>query len=96
MLKKQDTRNLKLRMIIEETMQSLGGPQQIEVKISHCYREANQVADGLAKYATTLEEGRYFHNFQQLPGKAKGPFQLVKWQLPSFRSKYEKGNFFVS
>lgn len=75
-LKKEDTRNLKLRMVIEETMQILG---QAEVKISHCYREGNQVADGLSKYATTLEEGRYFHNFQQLPGKAKGPFQLVKW-----------------
>lgn len=82
-----------MRNIIEEIIQIL---DQIRVKVSQWYREANQVAYALAKHATTLDNGTFHDRLQQLPGGAKGPFQLDKLQLPSFRSRYDKANFFVS
>lgn len=83
MLRNRLTSNLLLRNIIENTLQIL---DQATIRISHCYREANQVADYLAKLAGTLTEGAVYHSFQQLPGKAKGPLLMDN----------DKANFFVS
>lgn len=93
MLKDKVTNDMKLRSLIEDTSQIFN---QATIKIAHCYREANQVADGLAKLATTLEEVSFYHTFQQLPEMVKGPFQLDKCQMPSIRLRYDKANFFIS
>ncbi|XP_075092299.1 uncharacterized protein LOC142172551 [Nicotiana tabacum] len=66
------------------------------IDIVHCYREANQLADSLAKMASKAQSGAFFFSGQQLPKAAKGPFQLDKSQIPSIRIKYDKANFFVS
>lgn len=91
MLQNRKKQNAKMRKIIKEIIQIL---DQNRVKVSHYYREANQVADALAKHATTLDNATFYERLQQLPGVAKGPFQLDKWKLPSFRSRYDKGQFF--
>ena len=49
-LEEKDTNNLKLKNIIKRTVNAMEGA---EVSISHCYREANQVADFLAKLASS-------------------------------------------
>lgn len=45
-----------------------------DVKISHCYREANQEADFLAKQASSGGNGTFYYSFQQLPKEVKGLF----------------------
>ncbi|KAG5577086.1 hypothetical protein H5410_057220 [Solanum commersonii] len=38
-----------------------------------------------------------FNSAAPIPRHVKGPYQLDKWKLPSFRtSMYDKANFFVS
>ncbi|XP_070022747.1 uncharacterized protein [Nicotiana sylvestris] len=65
------------------------------ININHCYREANQLADRLAKLANKAQNGAFFFSSQQLPKAAKGPFLLDKSQVPSIRIKYDKANFFL-
>ncbi|KAH0649965.1 hypothetical protein KY284_029877 [Solanum tuberosum] len=93
MLKEKDTNNLKLKNIIKRIVNAMEGA---EVSISHCYREANQVAGFLAKLASSSGNGTFYFSYQQLPKEAKGLFQLDRWQLPCIRRKYDKCNFFVS
>ncbi|XP_070050170.1 uncharacterized protein [Nicotiana tomentosiformis] len=64
--------------------------------INHCFREANQVAYWFAKEATTSTECIIHTDFRQFPRATKGPFFMDMWQVPSFRIRYEKSNFFVS
>lgn len=93
MIKEEDTTNLKLRRIITYTSQLM---KTAEVTISHCYREANQVAYFLAKMASMSGNSTFYYSFQQLPKEVKGVFQLDKCQLSSIRRRYDKCNFFVS
>ncbi|KAH0644413.1 hypothetical protein KY284_032297 [Solanum tuberosum] len=93
MLEEKDTNNLKLKNIIKRTVNTMEGE---EVSISHCYREANQVADFLAKLASSSGNGTFYFSYQQLSKEAKGLFQLDRWQLPCIRRRYDKYNFFVS
>lgn len=93
MLLDRSTNNLNMKRLIEDIVDMMS---QVEVNISHCYREANQVADMLAKNAATSGITAFFFSFQQLPENVKGPFQLDKWQLHRFRTRYDKANFFVS
>ncbi|KAK4722553.1 hypothetical protein R3W88_012786 [Solanum pinnatisectum] len=93
MLQEKDTNNVKLKNIIKRTVNAMEGA---EVSISHCYREANQVADFLAKLASSSGNGTFYFSYQQLPKEAKGLFQLDRWQLPCIRRRYDKCNFFVS
>ncbi|XP_019237530.1 PREDICTED: uncharacterized protein LOC109217719 [Nicotiana attenuata] len=93
MLNERYTDNLHLKDLIDEITRIM---HNVEINIAHYFREANQVADTLAKNAAKNGSSGYYYTFQQLPGNAKGPFQLDKWQLPSFRIRYDKANFFVS
>ncbi|WMV56118.1 hypothetical protein MTR67_049503 [Solanum verrucosum] len=54
MLEEKDTNNVKLKSIIKRTVNAMEGA---EVSISHCYREANQVADFLPKLASSSGNG---------------------------------------
>ncbi|XP_059306178.1 uncharacterized protein LOC132057561 [Lycium ferocissimum] len=67
--------NLKLKHIINSTIKSFSGA---DVTIKHCYREANQVANFLAKLAFTSGTRSLYPSLQHLPREAKGLFQLDK------------------
>lgn len=69
---------------------------QANISPVHCFREANKVADSLAKLATTNSEAKLYLSFQQLSKGTKGSFVLGKHQIPTVRLKYDKANFFVS
>ncbi|XP_060190450.1 uncharacterized protein LOC132619619 [Lycium barbarum] len=69
---------------------------QANIKVEHCFREANRVADYLAKNAAGSQNFTLYDSYQQLPVGAKGLFQLDKSQMPSIRIKYDKASFFVS
>jgi len=69
MLEEKGTNNLKLKNIIKRIVNAMEGA---EVSISHCYREANQVADFLAKLASSSGNGTFYFSYQQLPKEAKG------------------------
>ncbi|XP_075084982.1 uncharacterized protein LOC142168225 [Nicotiana tabacum] len=75
MLAEGDTNNVKIKMVIDKASYIV---KQARVNVKHCFREGNQVADCLAKLATTTNQRRLFHSFQQMPNSAKGPFLLDK------------------
>ncbi|OIT05588.1 hypothetical protein A4A49_54237 [Nicotiana attenuata] len=60
-----------LSQCVEEIKDSL---QIHQYKIQHCYREANSVADVLAKAASNLQNGDtvFFYNWKDLPRDARG------------------------
>nr|XP_033513221.1 uncharacterized protein LOC117277902 [Nicotiana tomentosiformis] len=93
MLKEGDTNNYRLKKIIKDTSHIMN---QANITPVHCFREANEVADSLAKLATTNSEAKVYLSFQQLPKGTKGSFVLDKHLMPTVRLKYDKGNFFVS
>nr|XP_009769714.1 PREDICTED: uncharacterized protein LOC104220529 [Nicotiana sylvestris] len=92
-LTNQSTNNLKLQHIINGTTTMLDNTVSC---ISHCLTEANQIADLLAKLASTSGNRTLYHSHNNFPKEAKGLIQLDKWQIPTFRRRYEKCNFFVS
>lgn len=53
--------------------------------IIHVYREANQVADSLADFATTQAENRVFFTHHELPSRAKAYALADAAALPNFR-----------
>lgn len=67
------TNKQKLRRWLKISLQILN---QDEAYVNHCNREVNQVADCLANFARSINEGIIFHSFQWLPTHDKGPFQL--------------------
>lgn len=73
MLNEGKTSSFKLNKIIEETTSMLS---QARVKVTHCYREANCLADWMAKMATSSQESHIYHSIQQLPQGAKGPLLM--------------------
>ncbi|KAG5582985.1 hypothetical protein H5410_053612 [Solanum commersonii] len=52
--------------------------KQANVKATHYFREANDVADHLVKLAMNSQKNSSFDSFQHLPARAKGPFYLDK------------------
>ncbi|KAJ8550152.1 hypothetical protein K7X08_033859 [Anisodus acutangulus] len=83
--------NYNLNMIIKEIKQM---KIQANIKVEHCFREANKVADYLAKHVVSSQRETFYDSYQQLSVGAKGPFQLNKSQIPSVRIQYDKANFF--
>lgn len=93
MISNGDTNNLKLKRLIGDIVHITS---QVDVQVMHCFREANQVADYLAKLASQSRNSTSFTSFNQLPREVKGLFQLDRWQLPSIRRRFDQANFFVS
>lgn len=69
MLKNRNTNNLKIKMIIDRTINIIEIPK---VTVKHSFKEKNQVADSLAKLAATTIQSLICHTYQQLPKNAKG------------------------
>lgn len=70
MLKNKKASNFRLNKIIQDTTELL---RQATVKLTHCYREANQLADWLAKLAMDSQADNMYFSAQQLPKGAKAP-----------------------
>jgi len=83
MIKNRGTNNLKLKTIIEDIVQIMNN---MNCSIEHCFREANQVADGLAKFGAINEESHIFQNWQQIPNSSKGAYHLDKAQSRAAQS----------
>lgn len=75
MLKNNHTQHYKSRRTMKEISQYMN---PANITPTHCYREANQVADFLAKYATSAMEDNIYLSFNQMPRGAKGPFLFGK------------------
>ncbi|XP_075106952.1 uncharacterized protein LOC142179950 [Nicotiana tabacum] len=71
MLIARNTDNLYLKGLIEDITTLMN---HVEVNIAHCFKEANQVADMLAKNTAKSGNNGFYYTFQQLPGNVKGPF----------------------
>ncbi|KAK6796465.1 hypothetical protein RDI58_004166 [Solanum bulbocastanum] len=93
MLKEKKASSFRLNRIIEATSSIL---DLASIKFEHCYREANQLADWLAKMAVNSQTSNIYLSAQQLPKAAKGLLIMDKRQVPSIRSKVDKEIFFVS
>ena len=55
------------------------------VSITHCFREANQVADILSNVGCDEGYDRTYHHLSELPTHARGAFRLDRLGLPSLR-----------
>ncbi|XP_060202921.1 uncharacterized protein LOC132631356 [Lycium barbarum] len=75
--------------IIENTKAKMA---HINISIKHCFREGNEVADALAKYATQIQVPRIFLNEGDLPTEARGPLRMNKLDFPSFRRRVKKNS----
>jgi len=75
MLRNKSTNNMKIKHIADRITNFLIGTNH---HFSHCFREANQVADFLAKNASSSGNSIFYHSFQELPRAAKGLFKLDK------------------
>ncbi|OIT32912.1 putative ribonuclease h protein, partial [Nicotiana attenuata] len=58
--------------------------------VIHCYREANMVADSLAKFGAIEDASRIFSQINELPRHVKGAFILDKIGMPNFRIRSQK------
>ncbi|KAK4718670.1 hypothetical protein R3W88_017008 [Solanum pinnatisectum] len=87
MLSNKSTNNMKIKHIVDRITNLLTYTNH---HFSHFFREANHVADFLAKKASSSGNSTFYHSFQELPSEAKGLFQLNKWQLPTIRRRFGK------
>lgn len=63
-LHKESATNYKLSQIVNKIREAINN---FNIQISHCYREANQLADCLAKMAGNTQQPSYFYSIHQLP-----------------------------
>lgn len=70
--------------VIEDTLELM---QQKTVKLSHTFREGNQLADYLANYAMEQVGKSQFWGFGQLPSLARRICNIDKQQIPAIRIK---------
>ncbi|XP_070043193.1 uncharacterized protein [Nicotiana tomentosiformis] len=92
-LRKDSNTNYKLSHIVIKIKETIS---MLNIQINHCYREANQLLDSLAKRAVETQQPSHFYSSHQLSRQAKGLLLLDKDQIPCIRNKYDKANFFVS
>ncbi|XP_059310860.1 uncharacterized protein LOC132062277 [Lycium ferocissimum] len=64
--------------------------RQVNVSLSHCFRESNQVADKLASLSHNFSETKEYQNFAALPAEVKGLLNTDRWSLPVFRISNKK------
>ena len=69
---------------VQEELQALQG---LEWTVAHCYREANQVADALAKVGAWSEDVVLYASQSELPRLARGALGLDRSQTPVIRKQ---------
>ncbi|XP_059294552.1 uncharacterized protein LOC132047541 [Lycium ferocissimum] len=85
MLKGNTTEPWRIRKTIEAAQRII---QQKQIKVQHCYKEANAVADNLAKRAAlNVAEDSIFLHEDELPENSRGPLRMDLLHLASFRLK---------
>ncbi|OIT30805.1 hypothetical protein A4A49_52583 [Nicotiana attenuata] len=60
------------------------------IKIKHCYREGNEVADALSKHPATLMQLVIFLHETDLPSEARKAMTMDIMQIPNFRIRLRK------
>lgn len=63
---------------------------QLNIHISHIYREANQLADFMEKIAIEHEQSIQHDEFNQLPSTGRKIINIDKQQIPVIRVKTRK------
>lgn len=58
--------------------------------LSHCYREANKVADLLASLGYDNTNDVVYETFAYLPTRVKGLMNLDRWEMTNFRTMKKK------
>ncbi|XP_018633360.1 uncharacterized protein [Nicotiana tomentosiformis] len=61
--------------------------------VTHCYREANRVADALAKEGSERTSTKWYFSAHELPSQARGLCFMDKDKLASFRIRASKTTF---
>ncbi|WMV19749.1 hypothetical protein MTR67_013134 [Solanum verrucosum] len=74
LIKQGHSSNIFLKPIIDDIKEMV---KDANMEVSHCYRESNQVADGLSKFATTLNEPKFINQYHDLPQDSKGLITLT-------------------
>ena len=67
--------NMKLKKVVDN-IKSI--KNRIGIQVTHCFREGNQVADWLAKLASTSTQILITQSLSHLPRQARGFIQLDK------------------
>lgn len=62
----------------------------LNADVTHCYREANMVADSLAKFGAIEDASMIFFQINELPRQVKGAYILDKIGMPNFRIRSQK------
>ncbi|WMV33910.1 hypothetical protein MTR67_027295 [Solanum verrucosum] len=57
------------------------------ITVKHCYTEANEVADALAKYATQIQDPKIFLQEVDLLEVTKGLLRMNKFDFPTFEEE---------
>uniref|UniRef100_M1DFI8 RNase H family protein n=1 Tax=Solanum tuberosum TaxID=4113 RepID=M1DFI8_SOLTU len=60
--------------------------------LSHCYREANKVADHLASLSYDNPNDMAYDVFAELPTRVKGLMNMDRWEMTNFRTMKKKRN----
>ncbi|KAL3360803.1 hypothetical protein AABB24_013986 [Solanum stoloniferum] len=66
--------------------------KNIGVIVKYCYREASEVADALAKYATQIQDPKIILQEVDLPEVTKGLLRMNKLNFSTFRRRAKKTN----
>ncbi|WMV48523.1 hypothetical protein MTR67_041919 [Solanum verrucosum] len=59
--------------------------QQLQMEITHTYREANQLGDYITSIALEQDNPVHYHSFQDLPTKGRKILNSDKSQIPILR-----------
>ncbi|KAH0644579.1 hypothetical protein KY284_032463 [Solanum tuberosum] len=62
------------------------------ILVKYCYREASEVADALAKYATQIQDPKIILQEVDLPEVTKGLLRMNKLNFSTFRRRAKKTN----
>lgn len=63
--------------------------------LSHCYREANKVADLLASLGYDNGNNKTYESFVDLPTRVKGLMSMDRCEMTNFRTMKKKSNELV-
>ncbi|KAK4376083.1 hypothetical protein RND71_006760 [Anisodus tanguticus] len=80
--------NSNFHIILE--MDSLMVIRDMDCEVRHCFREANAVANSLARYATIGDIHEIYSREDDMPDSTRGPLRMDMLNLVSFRFKKGK------